>query len=188
MQRVSHLLGRRLEWLRQTHGLSLRSMSARLDEAGFGLHHTAVGKIERGERRVDLDELLAMSYVLDAAPVHLFVGADEPFSREADQAAEVVAGVAPSLTALRMWIRGDLPLAGQDPRRYRAFVPLGEHADKFRGFGEEVAMLGRQLQRAIEDADAGSISQTLGHLELVLSRAKAKFLMPEQYLTVEEGD
>lgn len=53
---------------RKALGLTLREVSERLATAGRPLSHTSVSDIENGSRRVDVDDLVAISYVLQVNP------------------------------------------------------------------------------------------------------------------------
>lgn len=65
-------LGRNLianmEYLRQARGLSCRKLSAELDKAGRRIPPLGLARIAKGERRVDVDELVAPAEVLGVTP------------------------------------------------------------------------------------------------------------------------
>jgi transcriptional regulator with XRE-family HTH domain len=59
---------RLISWLkkqRQNQGLSMRELSDRL-----GVPHSFVGKIEQGERRIDVVEFIQYCEALGVSPVH----------------------------------------------------------------------------------------------------------------------
>jgi transcriptional regulator with XRE-family HTH domain len=67
--------------LRQTRGLSLRGLSAQLSELGHRMLPSGIMKLEAGERRVTVDDLLAFAVALDVPPNRLLLGGkadDEP--------------------------------------------------------------------------------------------------------------
>jgi transcriptional regulator with XRE-family HTH domain len=65
-------LGRNLianvEYLRQARGLSWRQLSAELDGIGRPIPPLGLGRMLKGERRVDVDEAAALAEVLDVTP------------------------------------------------------------------------------------------------------------------------
>jgi transcriptional regulator with XRE-family HTH domain len=59
--------------LRKEENLGLRSLSNRLSDVGRPLGHSAVDQIEKGTRRVDVDDLLALAVALRVSPVTLLM-------------------------------------------------------------------------------------------------------------------
>jgi transcriptional regulator with XRE-family HTH domain len=57
-----------VERLRRARGLSLRKLSVALDEAGRPVPPLGLSRMAHGERRVDVDELVALAEVLDVTP------------------------------------------------------------------------------------------------------------------------
>jgi hypothetical protein len=53
--------------------MSQRRLVARLDQLGLPLNQSVITRIERGTRKVSLDEAVALAAALDVAPVHLFM-------------------------------------------------------------------------------------------------------------------
>ncbi len=110
----------RLREAREARGMSQRELVMRVNSSlGLDMKQPTVTRIERGERKVTLDEMVVFALALDVAPVHLLVpiDSDEPIR------------LAPNLEAspydTRAWIRGAMPLF-QDPRVYFSTVPRTE--------------------------------------------------------------
>lgn len=80
-----------------------------------------VKKSDRRRRYVTVDELLALAYVLDVAPIHLLV----PIDNEARWYA-VTPKVLHPAGLVRNWIRGRIPMPGRDRRVYFSEVPENE--------------------------------------------------------------
>lgn len=59
--------------LRHESGASLRALSAKLDELGRSIPPASLMKIEKGARRVDVDDLVALALALDVAPNRLLL-------------------------------------------------------------------------------------------------------------------
>ena len=54
--------------LRTKQNLGLRGLSTKLGEVGRPLGHSAVDQIEKGTRRVDVDDLMALAVALEVSP------------------------------------------------------------------------------------------------------------------------
>lgn len=65
---VGHNLIANLEYLRQVRGLSMRKLSAGLEGIGRPIPPLGLSRIVRGQRRVDVDELVALAEVLEVTP------------------------------------------------------------------------------------------------------------------------
>ncbi|WP_084512615.1 AIPR family protein [Nocardia mikamii] len=61
-------VGERLRELRQVRGLTLNALAAKLEEAGRPIDWSALAKMEKGQRRIDVDDLLALALALNAPP------------------------------------------------------------------------------------------------------------------------
>lgn len=62
-----------IEELRQGAGLSYAEMSRRLEDAGREIPPLGLRRLEAGERKVDVDDLFAISFVLDVSPMRLLL-------------------------------------------------------------------------------------------------------------------
>lgn len=62
--------------IRRSRGLTVRDLAARLAELGHRLLASGVSRIENGERRVDVDDLVALARALDVSPVRLLLPAE----------------------------------------------------------------------------------------------------------------
>jgi transcriptional regulator with XRE-family HTH domain len=87
--------------LRSEQNLGLRALSDRLEKIRPSLRHSTIDAIERGTRRVDVDDVLALALALGVSPATLlFPG----MPGAADPAAEVeTAGVAHKVRADELW-------------------------------------------------------------------------------------
>jgi transcriptional regulator with XRE-family HTH domain len=88
--------------LRTGQNLGLRGLSKKLGEVGRPLGHSAVDQIEKGTRRVDVDDLMALALALDVSPITLLMpdmpGADDPAKMVA------VTGTDTKVSAGRLWL------------------------------------------------------------------------------------
>lgn len=61
-------VGQRLRELRQERGLTLAALEEKLADLGRPILLSALSKIEKGQRRVDVDDLVALAQALDVSP------------------------------------------------------------------------------------------------------------------------
>ncbi len=117
----------RVKDLRQRRGWTAAELALRCADKGLdGFNRSVLANIESGRRKyVTVDELTALAYVLDVAPIHLLVPVevdqtvDEHFYR-------VCPDVFLPVPEARAWARGDYPPAAVDPRIYYSEVPREE--------------------------------------------------------------
>src|ERR1700685_481655 len=64
-------LATRLKQLRHERGLTLSGLASKLNDLGRPILVSALSKIEKGQRRVDADDLLALAAALDVSPHEL---------------------------------------------------------------------------------------------------------------------
>jgi len=83
--------------LRSDQNLGLRALSTKLGEVGRPLTHSAVDQIEKGTRRVDVDDLMALAAALDVSPATLLM----PVGDEGQEV--TVTGHSGKLTGRQVW-------------------------------------------------------------------------------------
>lgn len=92
--------------LREARGLSLGALSTRLVKVGQPISLAALSKLELGQRRVDVDDLVALAVALGVAPSRLLL----PATADDGQDVDLTPGVSvPELDAWR-WAAGEAPL------------------------------------------------------------------------------
>jgi transcriptional regulator with XRE-family HTH domain len=64
--------------MRKTRGVTLRDLSEKMTETGHPMAHNTINEIERGARRVDVDDLVALAAALDVSPIDLLGIGDGP--------------------------------------------------------------------------------------------------------------
>jgi hypothetical protein len=101
------------------------------------LNRSVLANLESGRRKfVTLDEVIALAYVLDVAPVHLLVPTSEvvdhrKFGRVLVDGYRLTDKLsADSLQRARAWIKGEAALPGVDRRMYDAERPEGDPRDR----------------------------------------------------------
>lgn len=100
--------GRRVaENLRELRGrLPVRELSERLRAIGRPILPSGITKIEKGDRRVDADDLVALALVLDVTPNRLLL---TPGARVSESVA-LTPEVGASADAAWFWATGDVPI------------------------------------------------------------------------------
>ncbi|MFG3189249.1 helix-turn-helix domain-containing protein [Streptomyces omiyaensis] len=99
-------VARNIQRVRKARQMKQSDVSRRLADAGRPTLATVVSKIERGERRIDVDDLVAFGRALDVPPVLLLFPLGE------EDTTEVLAGqTVPTWDAFR-WFVGEAPFPG----------------------------------------------------------------------------
>lgn len=98
---------------RKARQLQQRDLSDKLTEVGRPMLPTVISKIERGERRIDVDDLVALSLALDVSPLALLL----PTAGAPDVAVELTEGVTAAGRITWSWADGLRPieLSHEDP-------------------------------------------------------------------------
>lgn len=106
--------------LRTQQNLGLRGLSKKLGEVGRPLGHSAIDQIEKGTRRVDVDDLVALAAALGVSPITLLM----PGMPGANIPAEMVDAPGDPVSAGRwwLWLIADAPLPGYAGPQRRFFV------------------------------------------------------------------
>ncbi len=93
---------------RLRRGLTLAQLSERLAEVGRPILPSGLGKIENGDRSVDVDDLVALSVALRVTPNALLL---LPYGQE-DSKVELTDSVVVSWHRAWGWATGEVPLDG----------------------------------------------------------------------------
>jgi transcriptional regulator with XRE-family HTH domain len=125
-RRPSEVFAEQMRIQRARKGWTQKQLATQLAKLGYRVHQTTIGKWESGERRISLDEALAIVVALDVGPAHMFAGSysDVTFDRPSIALSPRTAPV--SARQLRRWIRGQQPVWGQDEKRYYTEVAPDE--------------------------------------------------------------
>ena len=91
---------------RQAIGMDLRTMSDGLNAAGRKLSSSGISKLEAGDRRVDVDDLTVIAYLLRTTPAALLTPPDEQTTLTG-----VPEGYEPE--EIDRWMRGELVLTDE---------------------------------------------------------------------------
>lgn len=97
-----------LRRIRQEQGLSYAELARRLAGIGHPILDTGLLKIEKGDRRVDVDDLMALAIALGTTPNRLILPPGEPeHATERYHVTSAITGTPPLLWA---WATGEVPL------------------------------------------------------------------------------
>jgi len=177
--------------LRKERGLDLADLSQRLGDLGQPISVSGLSKLELGQRRVDVDDLVALALVLDVSPNRLLLPAEAETSEVA-----VTRDLSLAASDLWAWATGDRELQQYDddrrvysiPRKRRFAVENRPHDPKSDGttagqlFEWEARGVFTKLEEGYTSArDAGVPHRTiLGYLSLRQS-------LRETVDTIKEG-
>jgi hypothetical protein len=90
-----------IQRVRTAQRLGFAELSRNLSDIGRPIPELGLRRIERGERRVDFDDLLALCYVLQVCPVDLMVSRDA-----AEEPYPVIPKRDFTSDSVREWVRG----------------------------------------------------------------------------------
>ncbi len=120
----------RVRELRKRKGWSGARLAGELALVGLPWDRSIVANLENGRRAsVSVEELLALAYVLDVAPVHLLVPVENDVPYRPTPVWET------DSARVREWVRGREPLTSTDPRTYFSEVPTQEWEPPSRSSG-----------------------------------------------------
>jgi transcriptional regulator with XRE-family HTH domain len=102
---VGKRIGNTVRRFRHERGMDLRDLEGKLAEEGHPIKLGQLSKLERGERRVDVDDLVALAIVLNVTPSQLLM--PEPPSQGADQVVPLTPQRHVSWHRAWQWMCGD---------------------------------------------------------------------------------
>jgi transcriptional regulator with XRE-family HTH domain len=119
-------IGEQVKTARKGRGWLQSDLASRLNELGFAnWRQSKVAKLENGEmKRIALDDVLALAVALAVQPQYLLSPTDDDPEAEGD--VRLTLKVTLPATQFRQWLRGELPLFGEDGKNYfaGALVPV----------------------------------------------------------------
>jgi transcriptional regulator with XRE-family HTH domain len=171
-KRPSEAFAEQMRIQRERKGWSQKQLAARLAKLGFDVHQTTIGKWEAGERRITLDEALAISVALDVSPAHMVAGSylGGAFGRASIGLTANTDPVSPR--EMRMWVRGQRPLWGQDEKRYYTEVAPDEWVAMQRAGVTTLLRSVQELVDAWADGDRESAGEIIEAIDDELERQR----------------
>jgi transcriptional regulator with XRE-family HTH domain len=96
---TAEAVGNNVKRLRTEQNLGLRALADRLESIRSSIKYTTIDAIERGTRRVDVDDLMALALALRVTPVTLLMPATD-----SETALVTATGIASKVTAEQLWL------------------------------------------------------------------------------------
>lgn len=94
--------------IREGQNLSYAEVTRRLTEAGRAIPELGLRNIERGQRKVDVDELVALAQVLGVAPITLLM----PYTEQSTDSVHLTGSRGVTSARLWEWLTAATPLDG----------------------------------------------------------------------------
>lgn len=120
---IGEVFGRRLRHMRDLRGMSAKTLSDRLSERGVDVGRDSIAKWESKPARaqaVKLEAVIAIAAELNCSPAWLITPEDP------GEALTIGNRTLPA-GSVRLWLRGDWPLVGDDPEDFFYLMPTNEH-------------------------------------------------------------
>lgn len=99
--------------VRRCRGLSVRALSAAMAKAGRSVSADAISRMETGQRRIDVDDVVAFAVVLGVSPLALLM----PMTHSPTDMIEVTGAGAVAAADAWSWAGGQSPLDHGDTGR-----------------------------------------------------------------------
>jgi transcriptional regulator with XRE-family HTH domain len=167
-QTADQVVADQVKRLRERRGTSQQALADLL-----GWTQSAVARLESGDRKISVGELLALAWALDVAPVYLLAGSFQT----ADVPVHKTLRVPP--THMRKWIRGGEPLPGSNYRAYFENIPDDEWIERYGPVDEQRADAAEHWEKAEELLASGATRQP-GHEDVEVSAERELELAEER--------
>lgn len=142
--------------LRGQRRISLRGLSSRLDRLGHPLLSSGLSKIETGDRRADVDDLVAIAVALDVAPNRLLLT-----ETAGDEKIELTPEAEASESTVWRWATGE------------AALPVDLWADKPAAIDLTRARRFRRENRPHDHSDQTLFKDVVEHQEILAPAVRA---------------
>lgn len=151
---VRKALGENIARIRKLRGMTVRDLSAKLNEHGLRLSASGVSEVENASRKVSVEELLVFAIALNASVIDLLLP-------DIHEQMEIAKGVTPINTlSLAQWLEG------------RLTWPLGASREDF-------ANAAREGRRAMLKAGDSAPVKAVSRLASVITAAEMLGLPPD---------
>ena len=107
---------------RERMGLGFAQLSRELGNAGRDIPPLGLGRIESGERRVDVDELTALAAAFGVCPATLLM----PETEDAEAVVQLTGVEKGQAQRIWSWLTGSYPLGGSVLAFFNVALPLWE--------------------------------------------------------------
>jgi transcriptional regulator with XRE-family HTH domain/tetratricopeptide (TPR) repeat protein len=138
----------RLEELRRDRRLTLKALSGRLSDLGRPMSVSTLSKIANGDRRVDVDDLVALALALDVSPNSILLPAEAGVGTEVHLTPTRVVDAERSW----LWATSDNPVDGVD-----VFVSYADADEAWgRWIGAQLEVVGQRVRLQAADPPSGA--------------------------------
>ena len=168
MQTVPDITAANVARLRAYRALTVRALSQRLGDLGYPILASGISKIENGERKVTVADLVALALALNVSPIRLLLpGADE---RDEARASLTPDGDAVAITEkcsatweqVWQWASGDAPLDDCTPAELFRWLRLNRPHDDEAITAAWLAEVEQTPGWTVERDECGRITHTTG--------------------------
>jgi transcriptional regulator with XRE-family HTH domain len=157
-----------VEGLREARGMTYRKLSAALEEIGRPIFPLGLSRLGRGERRVDVDELVALAIVLGVNPSALLF----PRDADGDDLIELAPHVQQRADIAWRWADGVMPLPDE---------PAGGSRKEGEVFREQMADFQRHSRPHGGTPEDPPMVEQIRELLKLWETAYADWANPENY-------
>lgn len=70
---TSYVVAANIRTIRQSRGLDLAGLSSKLTDGGWPIPVAALSRLENGQRRIDVDDLMSLAIALEVSPLALLL-------------------------------------------------------------------------------------------------------------------
>lgn len=149
-----------LRRIREEQGISLRDLAKRLAAVGYPILASGLGRIELGERRVDVDDLFALALALRISPLQLLL----PGERRVDSRLSLTPNTNATTRGAWMWAAGEGHGGGENDLPEWAFehvrIPCDELVEATQGLVEFLDVLSR-VPATLNGGEAAAMAEAL---------------------------
>lgn len=152
---INEMARANLKRIREERGVSQRELSERLSKLGHPILASGIGRIEQGARRLDVDDLVALSIALSVSPLQLLL----PPERRSDSRISLTDAVDVTTQVAWAWMLGDWVGAWSEAPAWVSFDSNSQLPS-----GVSLADYASNLRRALERIEE---ARRDGHVEVM---------------------
>lgn len=166
-KRPSEVFASTMRDVRGRRGWTQEQLEEVLVALGHPLDRTVIARIESGERKISLDDALAISAALAVAPVHMFT------PRASGEKVALGASLRAPAGKVRRWVRGEQPISEADDLTFWREVSDEEiRRDQHQQFEFLNGMM-NELVESLQDEDWTTAKGLLPLLERLIAKKEA---------------
>ena len=117
----SEIFAQRVREARNRLNWKQTDLANELDRLGYPMDRTTIARLENNDRKVSLNDFMAICIALSISPLHMLI----PVEEEGEEAQQIAA--APEYlvdrAAMARWVKGDMNLPGMDAASFARQMP-----------------------------------------------------------------